>query len=439
MSQKATGPFSFTHPIGLGVATAPTQIEGFPTQNSWYEWASIPGKIVDGSSPLRANEHWARNKEDIDRMSGLHIRYYRLGVEWSRIEPEEGRFDSAVVEHYRQELIYMRQKGIHPLVTLHHFSNPAWFERRGGFLKKDSIDIFLRFVRYVVTKTSDLCDEYITVNEPNVYAVNGYLYGIWPPGRKSLRDTLSVMNTLAVCHLRASRVIREVFGESQVRIGYANHFRIFRSPSENVFSKIQTRLIEYLFQDGLTRFMTTGRPCFPFGCFSGMKKEAYCDFIGINYYTRCTMKGFTELPVPLSSPVNDLGWEIYPEGIRILSQRYRDNFGLPVWITENGTADAKDAFRARFIFDHLREIAMNCAFIERYYHWTFIDNFEWSEGETARFGLLENDFERQKRTMRESAVFYSDIIRENGVTEQMIADYLTPARSRNAPETPAES
>ena len=170
-----------------------------------------------------------------------------------------------------------------------------------------------------------------------------------------------------------------------------------------------------------------------------MKKEAYCDFIGINYYTRCTMKGFTELPVPLSSPVNDLGWEIYPEGIRILSQRYRDNFGLPVWITENGTADAKDAFRARFIFDHLREIAMNCAFIERYYHWTFIDNFEWSEGETARFGLLENDFERQKRTMRESAVFYSDIIRENGVTEQMIADYLTPARSRNAPETPAES
>jgi beta-glucosidase len=423
---KEFGPFSFTHPIALGVATAPTQIEGFPTENSWYDWASIPGKIVDGSSPLRANEHWTRYKEDIDLMASLHIRHYRLGLEWSRIEPQEGRFDEVAVAHYREELSYLLEKGIRPLVTLHHFSNPSWFERRGGFLSKDSIDIFLRYVRYAVAKISDLCSEFITVNEPNVYAVNGYLYGIWPPGRKKISQTLSVMKRLAVCHLRACQAVREIYGDKPVRVGYANHFRIFRSPSEKVPARIQTRLFEYLFQDGITRLMTTGRGTFPFGLFSGVKKGLYCDFIGINYYTRCTMKGFNELPVPASSPRNDLGWELYPGGIRLLAKKYYERFGLPVWITENGTADAADGFRSLYLFEHLQELALNGSFVERYYHWTFIDNFEWAEGETARFGLVGNDFERQKRTVRRSGHFYADIISNRGVTPAMIDQYLSP-------------
>ncbi len=423
---KEYRPFHFTHSIDLGVATAPTQIEGFETDNSWYDWAALPGNIIDGSTPSCANEHWTRYKEDIDLMASLHIRHYRLGLEWSRIEPEEGRFDEAAIAHYREELCYMLEKGIRPLVTLHHFSNPSWFERRGAFLSKDSIETFLRYVRFAVAKISDLCAEFITINEPNVYAVNGYLYGIWPPGRKKLSQTLSVMNTLAVCHLRACMAIREIFGDKPVQVGYANHFRIFRAPSPAVLARLQTRLMDYLFQGGLTRLMTTGQPAFPFGCFSGIKKGLYCDFIGINYYTRCTLKGFTELPAPFSSPRNDLGWEIFPEGVRALADQYHERFGMPVWITENGTADAADAFRTEYIYDHLRELALNCPFVERYYHWTFIDNFEWAEGETARFGIVANDFRSQERTVRKSGRFISDMIRNHGVTGQMISEYLSP-------------
>ncbi len=432
MSSSRLTPFSFEQPIALGVATAPTQIEGFPTQNSWYDWAKIPGKIVDGSVPSRANEHWVRYEEDIDRMAALHIRHYRLGIEWSRIEPEEGRFDDSAVAHYREELIYMRRKGIRPLVTLHHFSNPTWFERRGGFLNKDSTDIFLRYVRFTVTKIADLCDEFITINEPNVYAVNGYLYGIWPPGHSKIAQTLSVMKRLALCHVHACQAIRDIFKDRPVRVGYANHFRIFQSPAKSLPARLQTRLIEYLFQDGITRLMTTGQRSFPFGRFSGAKNAPFCDFIGINYYARCTMKGFTELPVPDTSSRNDLGWEIYPQGIRELAQKYHDRYGLPVWITENGTADSADTFRARYLYDHLREIALSCPYVERYYHWTFIDNFEWAEGQTARFGLVSVDFESQERTVRRSGRFFAEMIENHGVTGGMIREYLAPDDDRYA-------
>lgn len=417
-------PFHFTHSVELGVATAPTQIEGFPTENSWYDWASISEKIVDGSSPLRANEHWDRYREDIDLMASLHIRHYRLGLEWSRIEPEEGRFDEAVVEHYREELIYMLEKGIRPLVTLHHFSNPSWFERRGGFLNKDSIDIFLRFVRYAVKKISDLCSEYITVNEPNVYAVNGYLYGIWPPGRKKIREAFSVMRNLSICHLRAYEEIHDIFEDKPVRVGYANHMRVFRAKSNSLFGKLQSKILDCLFQGSVTRLMTTGRSAFPMYWFSGVKKYPHCDFIGINYYTRCTMHLLQEIPVPEHVPHNDLGWEIYPDGITELCEKYHRLYKLPVWITENGTCDARDAFRASYIYEHLRRIALSLTFVERYYHWTFIDNFEWSEGETAPFGLVQNDYATQRRTVRESGNFYSEIIAENGVSQEMIDMYL---------------
>lgn len=421
---KSYDPFDFPRPIGLGVATAPTQIEGFETRNSWYDWAKIPGKIADGSTPSVADRHWTDFRENIELMDQMGIRYYRLGLEWSRIEPEEGHFDKSALDRYREELKLLSERGIRPLVTLHHFSNPSWFERRGAFLSDGATEVFLRYVRYIVSEISDLCDEYITINEPNVYAVNGYLYGIWPPGEKSLSKALRVMNRLAICHLQAVLAIREIYKDRPVQIGYANHFRIFHSSSGR--TGLQARLIRYLFQDGLTRFMTTGRPSFPFGTFSGMKPGTYCDFVGVNYYTRSKMKGFRELPVPASKPRNDLGWEIYPDGIRLLANKYHDLYGLPVWITENGTADRDDRFRSEYLYDHLREIALHCPSVERYYHWTFIDNFEWAEGETARFGLVANHFQTQERTIRKSGQFYSGIIRNNGASAELISEYIIP-------------
>jgi len=418
-------PFRLHESLELGVSTAATQIEGFTTENSWYDWAKLPGKIRDNGTPGRANGHWEHWKEDLDLMADMGIRNYRLGLEWSRIEPGDGFYDTKVIARYRDELTYMKKLGIRPLVTLHHFANPSWFERQGAFENKHGIEVFRRFVRRIVPEIMDLCSEFITINEANVYAANGYLYGIWPPGKKSLMKAFSVMRNLSICHLRAYEDIHDIFGDKPVKVGYANHMRVFRAISNSPFGKLQSKILDCLFQGSITRLMTTGRSAFPAYWFSGVKKFPHCDFIGINYYARCTMKLLTEIPVPDDVPHNDLGWEIYPDGLLALCEKYHRLYKMPVWITENGTCDAKDVFRSSYIYEHLRRIALYLPYVDRYYHWTFIDNFEWSEGETAPFGLVRNDFSTQQRTIRESGRFYSEIIRGNGVTQGMIERYLS--------------
>jgi beta-glucosidase len=128
--------------------------------------------------------------------------------------------------------------------------------------------------------------------------------------------------------------------------------------------------------------------------------------------------------------VTDLGWEIYPEGLTRVLTEYHERFGGPIYITENGAADANDSFRCRFIYDHLAEVVRSGLPVERYYHWTFMDNWEWHEGQTTRFGLVGNDFRTQERTVRESARFYADVIANRGVTEEAYQRWVAPQMYR---------
>ncbi len=133
----------------LGVATASAQIEGGEVNSNWNTYSDA-GKIVDGSNVKRANDHWRRYTEDIALLEELHIKHYRMSLEWARIEPKRGVFDQTAIEHYRDEISMMRDRGIEVLVTLHHFSHPQWFEDLGAFEKKENVPIFLNYVEYVV-------------------------------------------------------------------------------------------------------------------------------------------------------------------------------------------------------------------------------------------------------------------------------------------------
>ena len=170
--------------------------------------------------------------------------------------------------------------------------------------------------------------------------------------------------------------------------------------------------------------MTGGKLIFPL-IGSGCSKRC-SDFLGINYYTRDIVKGMN-LEVLKGSLTNNLGWEIYPAGLFEICHRNWKQYGLPIVIAENGTCDEKDAFRARYIYDHLyqvhrlRESGVN---IEAYCHWTLMDNFEWAEGLSSRFGLVEVDFNNQERKIRKSGEFYAEICEKKEITEKMISDYL---------------
>ena len=420
--------FSLKKDLALGAATAATQIEGGDENNNWARFAR-EGKVYDKTSPIRACDHYNRFREDIDLMAEMGIEIYRFGIEWSRIEPAEGAFDPEALAHYREEIEYMTAKGIRPMLTLHHFTNPLWFEDMGGFMGKRSVDIFMRFAERVIDALGDLVEDYITINEPNVYATNSLFWGNWPPEKKSLSALVKCFSNMTACHIKAYEMIhrkRREMGKDTTRVSFANHLRVFEpKDKDNPWHKFCARASEWLFQGAITKAMMTGKCTFPVMKREGVTPGRYYDFIGINYYSRSTVTGFAD-GVREGSDINDLGWEIYHEGLIELAKRLDGEYHAPVYVTENGTCDNNDSFRPLFVYDQLKLISKTENPIERYYHWSFMDNFEWREGESARFGLVRVDYETQTRTVNNSGKLYADIIKNRGVTDEAYEKYVKP-------------
>lgn len=410
--------------LELGVASSATQVEGSDKRNSWYDWYK-KGYIKDSSTPLRANDHYNLYKEDIDLMAKMGITHYRLSIEWSRIEPTKGVFNNGEIKHYRDVISYLISSGITPLVTLHHFSNPMWFENMGGFENDECVEIFLHYVKKMIESIGDIVSEYITINEPNVYAINGFFFGSWPPGKQKLKLMGKVLTNMAKCHIKAYNLIHEIrsqMGYTDTKVSYSIHMRVFEPKDEkSAYQRFAVRKTEQYFQTAVVKAMTLGECERPIKKLD-LPKGLYADFIALNYYSRSTLTGFED-GVKEFVPVNDLGWEIYPEGINICAKKLYDIAPMPIYVTENGTCDNTDDFRIKFIYEHLKAMSESELPYMRYYHWSFTDNFEWLEGESARFGLVKVDYETQKRTVKNSGEFYEDLIKNHGVTEEMTLKY----------------
>ncbi len=406
----------------LGVATSATQVEGGELDTDWHRWADA-GRIRDETSPARAADHWNRVAEDVALLSELGIRHYRMGLDWVRLEPTPGRFDQDAIAHYRDELTRLREAGIKPLVTLHHFTLPGWFVDAGGWLAPDSVATFLRFVELAVREFGDLAEEWITINEPSIYATKSYVDSEWPPGDHSYVRMIRVLQALVAAHLAAYLRIHEL--QPHARVAIAHHLRVF-APAQrrNPVHGISALVARHLFQGAVVRAATTGRFTPPLWVPKGIRPGRYCDFHAINYYSRSTVSGLVD-GVATDVDVNDLGWEIYPAGlVELAAWLNRHHPGIPIYITENGTCDAGDSFRSRFVYEHLAQVAASSLPIERYYHWCFTDNWEWAEGEAARFGLVHLDYPTQQRTIKDSGRFYADIIANGGVTEAAYDQYV---------------
>lgn len=410
----------------MGVSTAATQVEGGNVNSNWNDWYER-GFIKDGTDPATGNDHWIKWKEDTELLSEMGLQIYRFGIEWARIMPEEGKTDREAILRYRTELELLREKGIRPLLTIHHFTNPMWFEKKGAFTKRENLHYYLELVELAAKNFGDLCSDFITINEPNVYAANSYFFGIWPPAEKSFKNTLAVMENLAYCHIKAYEILhktREEMGFSDTMVGCANHLRVFAPKDKNnLWHKTAAKLTSFLFQDALTDAMTLGKFAFPLKNFGNLPKGEYTDFIGLNYYTRSTVSGIGD-GTRENSPRNDLDWEIYPDGIIECAKKLYDVLPRPIWVTENGTCDNSDSFRCRYLFEHLEKISCSDLPFERYYHWCFCDNLEWIEGNSAKFGLVSIDLETKERKIKKSGRFYSEIIKNGGVTAGMYDEYV---------------
>jgi beta-glucosidase len=433
---------SFPKDFLWGTATAAHQVEGNNTNNDWWSFEQRPGAIWHGDRSGLACDWWRNAERDFDLMAEMGHNTHRLSIEWSRIEPEEGAFDASAIARYRQMLTGLRRRGIEPMVTLFHFSSPLWLARRGGWANPDTVESFRRYVHHTVEQLGDLVTLWCTINEPSVYAALGHLLGVHAPGKKSLVLYFRVLSNLLRAHAVAYRAIHARSGEAQV--GLVKNMQIFEAldPADR-FSVGLTRLIDCGFHGLALRALQDGRLRFPLGLGLAVYGPLIdsSDFLGVNYYSRERVSlrsrdgGRLSVfgPTP-GAEVSDFGrdgiyGEIYPAGMyRVLKRAAA--LGKPIYITENGLPDTDDNQRPRFLLTCLAQVQRAISEgvdIRGYYHWSFIDNFEWAEGWALRFGLLAFDEHTQVRTPRPSAELYTQIIQANGITREMVAAYAPEA------------
>lgn len=405
--------------LQIGVGSSALQIEGALPPTNWHRWADA-GHIADGSHPDHTTDHWNRWREDNALMSELGLQAARLGIEWARVEPEPGRVDHDALARYRDELTDLTARGITPIVTLHHFGNPLWIEDAGAWENPATIGAFWRHIDRVLDATGDLVTDWITINEPNVYAAQGYLWREGPPGVVSPPRLWRVLRHLAVAHIGAyERIHRH---RPAARVTFAHHRRAWapRDPA-NPLHRAGVPVVDLLFHRIVEEAFFRGRFHPLLGVAAARRHRIrpgrYADAIGLNYYSRTAVSGLSDATLP-DVPVTDLGWEIHPAGLIDAAAALHRRYRLPIWITENGCADATDRIRPRFVLDHLAVIARSDLPIERYLHWCFVDNWEWSDGMAPRFGIVARD-DDDARTIKPSGHLLARIIRTGVLTPDL--------------------
>ncbi len=424
----------------LGSATAASQIEGNDYNTNWYHWYE-QGMIENNDNPFIASDHFHHLKEDLAILKELNQDVYRMSIEWSRIEPREGEWSVEGLKYYRREIKALLKAGIKPLVTLHHFSHPQWFEEKGQWTSDEAVRYFLRFVKVLVINLGDLISEYCTINEPNVMAMGSYLTGEFPPGKKDdLKSYFKVSKNFIIAHIKAYELIhkiRERKGFTDTKVGFAMHYTYLEADKKCPMTKHSVKAMNYLFHTIFEKGFFEGKASLPI-CFNIKRKyDSYCDFMGINYYTRHVIYPskniamlFGEAEIDRTIPkgeLSDLGWQIYPDGLYNVVKAAYEKYPMPVYITENGIADDADEKRVNYIYEHLKAVSNlieDGVDVKRFYYWSTMDNLEWSHGYWPRFGLVEIDYENGKRTIRKSGRFYSEICKNKKVTNEMIEKYL---------------
>lgn len=368
-----------------GSSTSSYQVEGGIENTDWAE-AGREGKVPVAG---KACDHYNRFAEDFDTARSLGHNAHRFSIEWARIEPEEGRFDEHEVEHYRTVLRSLKEHGLEPLVNLWHFTLPLWFAEMGGFEHKNAPAIFARYCGYIIKELGGEAQHWITINEPLVWLLSGYVRGKWPPFRMNPIKFFTVQSALVAAHKSAYSAMKKI--RPDIQIGVAKH-NIHFSSDGKPWNNLAKKLIDWFWN---RRFLDA--------------IADHQDFIGLNHYF------YKQFGSKKKLPKSDMGWDIYPEAIYhclIDLKRYRK----PLYVSESGIADASDEKRGVFITDYLsfvKKAIDEGAYVRGYFYWSLLDNFEWSYGFEKKFGLVAIEPETLKRAIRPSAYIYQRFIEDH--------------------------
>jgi beta-glucosidase len=383
-----------------GVALSGHQTEGDNVNSDWYAWEKLK-KFKNELFSGAACDFYHCYQEDVNLAKQLNLNAFRLGIEWSRIEPKQGEFDEKEIEHYKNVLLYLKKNNFKVFLTLWHFTLPQWLAELGGWQNRKSIYYFQRYVEKIAGSFSDLVDFWLTLNEPTMYTGAAYLTGVWPPQKTSFSKTIKTFLNLVEAHKKTYRRIHQLI--KNAKVGIAQNIVYFHAPLNPL-----DRQLSWIFNFFYNRL------------FHLLTKKSH-DFIGLNFYYAYLVSNLNVAKkikriMVRSFLKKDLKVEIYPRGIFQAIKMFQ-KYKLPIYITENGIDDATDNERKEFIEEHLKWLnygIKNKIDVRGYLYWSLIDNFEWQEGFEPRYGLFEVDYRTQQRKIRPSAKFYSQIAKNNG-------------------------
>jgi beta-glucosidase len=432
-----------------GTATSAYQVEGSPLADGagpsiWHRFAHTPGRVRDGATGDVACDHYRRYRDDVALMRALGTTAYRFSVSWSRVMPTgRSAVNPAGLDFYDRLVDALLAAGIEPLVTLYHWDLPAGLDDLGGWLNPEIAKWFAEYAAVVFRKLDGRVKMWATLNEPWVVTDGGYLHGSLAPGHRNRFEPPIASHHLLRAHARAVLAYR---GEGRHRIGIvvnlepkypASDDPADRAAAARADAYMNRQYLDPIFlghyPDELGQVFGDAWPRWPADDFTLVRQPI--DFLGVNYYTRSVTRFDPQAGLVRAAPVpqprgthTETGWEVFAPALTETLLWVKDRYGNPpTYVTENGAAffdppvldgdRLADPLRIDYLRTHIRAVH---AAIERgadvrgYFVWSLLDNFEWSHGYSKRFGIVHVDFETQKRTLKDSALFYARVIASRG-------------------------
>jgi beta-glucosidase len=422
-----------------GVATSAFQIEGAAAEDGkgpsiWDSFCRTPGAIADNSHGDQACDHYHRLSDDLDLIAALGVDTYRFSVSWPRVRPTgDGLWNEAGLDFYERLVDGLISRGIEPHLTLNHWDLPDELQSVGGWNSRKTVQLFVEYALGIAARLGDRIAAIATHNEPWVMSILGHETGIFAPGIKSRSIAMQVSHHLMLSHGLALQALRAQGCKAKLGIvlnlspmhpatdtlddlakAHLEDGRLVRWYMDPLFKGVYPQdVIDYLGDD--VPKMLPG------------DLDAICtpmDFLGINYYSRSVISSEGSWDVRKSGrELTDMGWEIYPEGLTELLLRLHHDYPVPpLYVTENGGAfkdsfvdgSVHDAQRTDFLVRHIEAVAdamRHGVKMGGYMVWSLMDNFEWASGYEKRFGIVHVDYKTQKRTLKDSALWYKSFLK----------------------------
>jgi beta-glucosidase len=436
-----------TFPDGFlwGVASSAYQIEGAWNEDGkgesiWDRFSHTPGKIMNGDTGDVACDHYHRYREDVALMKELGVQAYRFSISWSRVLPKgKGDSNRAGLNFYRRLVDELLENGIEPWVCLLHYDLPQALQDEGGWANRNIVQYFADYAELMARELGDVVKRWVIFNEPRCMAWLGHLTGRHAPGTKNLELALKVSHNLQLAQGKAIQTLRDVNQNFQIGTIVDLH-AVHPISDDEKDQEAANKLDEFQNRWYIDPILKGEYP--PLAGKNGLKPNQEdmdlikqpLDFLGVNYYTRMLATYDPSDPVTQArrvqkkTPITEKGWEIYPNGLHEVLMRLRREYGEPMlYVTENGVAfednvvkegKIQDEDRIAFLRDHIlaayRAIKDGVR-LGGYFVWSIVDNFEWADGYSMRFGLVRMNYETLERTPKKSFYWYKQVIANNGL------------------------